>query len=262
MSTEVLPHTVEPHPVTGMYNGKFGLWLFLASEVMLFGGLFSAYVLLRFNAKPGDWPTGIEAGLSTWIGMINTMVLITSSVTMVMAWACLKMKQYGKGRNYLAATLVLALAFLVIKLAFEYTPKWHHYGIWLKGQEAAITGHIENETEDEVVFLPDPPKGSHDAAAGDHAHGKAMHIAKSDIARMSNFGPKYNNYFGMYYAITGLHGLHILGGVIVIGYFLLTGGAWYRTRPEQFTNRIECTGLYWHFVDLVWIFLFPTFYLL
>jgi cytochrome c oxidase subunit 3 len=245
-----------------MYNGKFGLWLFLASEVMLFGGLFSAYVLLRFNADEGAWPTGVAAGLSTWIGMLNTMVLITSSVTMVMAWASLKMKQFNKARGYLAATLVLALAFLVVKLAFEYTPKWHHYGVWLKGQEGPVTGHIEDENDDEIVFHPDAPKDTHGASADAHAHAEAMHIKKADIVRLSNFGPKYSNYFGMYYTITGLHGLHILGGVLVIGYFLLTGGGMWRTEPERFTNRIECTGLYWHFVDLVWIFLFPTFYLL
>ena len=109
MSSEVLPYTVEPHPVTGLYSGKFGIWLFLASEVMLFGGLFSTYILLRVGASEGDWPVGeAETHLSVNIGMLNTIVLIMSSITMVMAWAALKMKNIGQARGWLAATLALA----------------------------------------------------------------------------------------------------------------------------------------------------------
>ena len=204
MSSEVLPFTVEPHPVTGLYSGKFGTWLFLASEVMLFGGLFSAYVLLRVGAPEGTWPSGHEeTHLSVNIGMLNTLILIVSSVTMVMAWAALKMKNINQARCWLAATLALAVAFLVIKLVFEYVPKFEH-------------GYV----------------------------------------------PAKSTFFAIYFTLTGLHGLHIVGGIVVIGYFLLPGSAMWQTDPERYTNRIECTGLYWHFVDLVWIFLFPTLYLL
>jgi heme/copper-type cytochrome/quinol oxidase subunit 3 len=185
-----------------MYNGKFGLWLFLASEVMLFGALFSAYVELRVH---GAFPSHAahNSPLSVTAGMINTMILITSSVTMVLAWASLKMREIGKGRIYLAITLVLAVAFLVIKVTQEYMPKFEH-----------------------------------------------------------GLKPNTSTFMAIYYCMTGLHGLHILGGVVVIGYFLLPGFSLYKTNPEQYINRIECTGLYWHFVDLVWIFLFPVFYLL
>ena len=204
MSSEVLPYTVEPHPVTGLYSGKFGIWLFLASEVMLFGGLFSAYVLLRVGAPEGTWPSGhAETHLSVNIGMLNTIILIISSVTMVMAWAALKMKSISQARAWLAATLVLAVAFLVIKIFFEYIPKFEH-------------GYV----------------------------------------------PAKSTFYAIYFTLTGLHGLHIVGGIVVIGYFLLPGSAMWKTDPEHYTNRIECTGLYWHFVDLVWIFLFPTLYLL
>lgn len=196
-----LPCEVKPHPVTGLYNGKFAVWLFLASEVMLFGALFSAYVLLRTGVD--YWPRGRDAGLNTWIGMFNTLVLIASSVSMVMAWASLKLNDFAKARTQLILTVVLATVFLVVKLAFEYYPKIMH-------------GHV----------------------------------------------PSHSNFFAIYYVITGLHGLHVLGGIIVIGYFIGPGGALWKTDPEHFTNRIECTGLYWHFVDLVWIFLFPTLYLL
>ena len=202
----LLPYTVKPHPVTGVYNGKLGTWLFLASEVMLFGGLFSAYVLLRVGAPLSGvaaWPSHDEAGLRWEIGGLNTLVLIVSSVTMVMAWASLKMENLAKARMYLAVTLALALLFIVVKVFFEYIPKFN-------------LGH----------------------------------------------GPQHNNFFALYFTLTGLHALHIIGGVIVIGYFLFFGHKLWYENPEYYTNRIECTGLYWHFVDLVWIFLFPVLYLM
>ena len=102
MSTMELPYQVEPHPVTGVTSGKLGIWLFLASEVMLFGSLFSSYVLLRVGSPPEFWPSGVEAGLSVPIGTFNTLVLIGSSVTMVMSWASLKMNNLGAFKRYLA----------------------------------------------------------------------------------------------------------------------------------------------------------------
>jgi len=82
-----IPYTVEARPDTGLHNGKLGIWLFLASEVMLFGALFSAYIILRTGSV--EWPHG---ELNVWLGMANTFILIGSSVTMVMAWASLKLK--------------------------------------------------------------------------------------------------------------------------------------------------------------------------
>src|SRR3954447_15325216 len=109
-----IPYTVEARPDTGLTNGKLGIWLFLASEVMLFGALFSTYILLRVGAV--EWP---HHELNVPLGAINTVILISSSVTMVMAWASLKMNQWGKHRMYLALTLVLSLVFLINKY-FEY----------------------------------------------------------------------------------------------------------------------------------------------
>ena len=87
-----IPYTVSARPDTGLYNGKIGIWLFLASEVMLFGGLFSAYVFLRLGAtNEVQWPHGL---LNVPMCTVNTAVLITSSVTMVMAWAALKMRNF------------------------------------------------------------------------------------------------------------------------------------------------------------------------
>jgi cytochrome c oxidase subunit 3 len=192
-----IPYTVEIRPDTGLQNGKLGVWLFLASEVMLFGALFSAYIILRSGSTV--WPQGT---LNVWLGMFNTFVLIGSSVTMVLAWASLKLSDFGKHRMYLATTVGLSLLFLVVKY-FEYA---------------------------------------------DHfAHGEY---------------PSHDTFTAIYFTLTGLHGIHILGGVVVMLYFLGPGASLYRRAPEQFTNRIEYTGLYWHFVDLVWIFLFPVLYLL
>jgi cytochrome c oxidase subunit III len=192
-----IPYTIEERPDTGLTNGKLGIWLFLASEVMLFGALFSTYIILRMGAP--EWPHG---ELNVWLGMVNTFILIGSSVTMVMAWASLKLNDWGKHRLYLIATVVLALAFLVNKY-FEYAAHW------TRGE------------------LPD-----------------------------------HSTFLAIYFTLTGLHGIHILGGVVVMLYFIGPGAKLYKKSPEQFTNRIEYTGLYWHFVDLVWIFLFPVLYLL
>jgi cytochrome c oxidase subunit 3 len=192
-----IPYTVEARPDSGLTNGKFGIWLFLASEVMLFGALFSTYIILRNGAV--EWPHG---ELNVWLGMANTFILIGSSVTMVMAWASLKMHDWGKHRLYLISTFVLAGIFLVNKY-FEYSD----------------------------------------------------HFRRGE-------GPWHNTFLAIYYTLTGLHGLHIVGGMVVMAYLIGPGASLYRRNPDQFTNRVEYTGLYWHFVDLVWIFLFPVLYLL
>ena len=194
-----IPYTVKNRPDTGLYNGKLGIWLFLASEVMLFGGLFSAYIFLRTGVE--SWPSGSEY-LDIPLATLNTLFLITSSVTMVMSWASLKLNDFNKFKIYAGITLLLACAFLVIKY-FEYSHKFH-------------VGYF----------------------------------------------PSYNNFLGIYFTMTGLHVLHIIGGIIVIFYFWIPGARMWESDPERFTNRIEIVGLYWHFVDLVWIFLFPTLYLL
>ncbi|HIA78747.1 MAG TPA: heme-copper oxidase subunit III [Candidatus Marinimicrobia bacterium] len=197
-----IPYIVDEREDTGLINSKLGIWIFLASEVMLFGGLFSAYVFLRMAAPPGDfahWGAELNVPLAT----LNTLVLITSSVTMVMSWASLKLKDFEKYKIYMALTLLCAAIFLVVKY-FEYTAKFHH-----------------------------------------------------DIF------PSSSTFMAIYFTLTGLHGLHIIGGMIVITYLWMPfGNKIWHTNPEHFTNRVEVIGLYWHFVDLVWIFLFPVLYLI
>lgn len=199
MSEELIKYIDTPHPVTGVTNSKLATWLFLATEVMLFGGLFSAYIIIRSGSP--SWPHGDEI-LNVPLATVNTMVLIGSSVTMVMAWASLMQKKLNKYRFYMAATILLACGFLVIKY-IEYSTKFEH-----------------------------------------------------------GYFPSTNNFFATYFTLTGLHGLHVLGGIIVNTYFLITAGWYWKKNSKMFTGRIEAAGLYWHFVDLVWIFLFPALYLL
>src|SRR3972149_7892028 len=118
-----IPHTTTARPETGLVNAKWGIWLFLASEVMLFGALFSSYVLLRVGAP--SWPHGADI-LNVPLATLNTMVLITSSVTMVMAWASLKMGRFSAHRMYLFLTFLCGVGFMVIK-TIEYMSKFSHH---------------------------------------------------------------------------------------------------------------------------------------
>src|SRR5437899_12528998 len=120
-----IPFTVKLRDDTNLYNAKVGIWLFLGSEVMLFGALFSAYILLRVGAPDDYWPHG---WLNIPIGTANTIVLITSSITTVMAWASCKMNQFGRFKMVHACTILLALTFVGIK-SFEYRDKFTHYEI-------------------------------------------------------------------------------------------------------------------------------------
>jgi cytochrome c oxidase subunit 3 len=256
-----IPYTVQIRPDTGVYNAKLGIWLFLASEVMLFGALFSAYILLRVGAPEGLWPHG---WLNVPVGTANTLVLITSSITTVLAWAACKMNQFERFKFFHACTMLLALTFVGIK-SFEYHDKLTHYEIQLKDGRIA-DGHLVGKQTDYVVlsgrFVQDRKElydlHAHKAA---HAH-EEIKLERAQIAKMSNYGPWHNTYLAIYFTLTGLHALHVIGGAIVIGYLWGPGSRLWRTDPERFTNRVEISGLFWHFVDLVWIFLFPVLYLL
>jgi cytochrome c oxidase subunit 3 len=255
-----IPYTVQPRPDTGLYNAKVGIWLFLASEVMLFGALFSAYILLRVGAPEGGWPIG---WLNVPIGTVNTLVLITSSITTVMAWASLKMNQFGKFKIYHAITLCLAMTFVAIK-SYEYHDKFTHYEITTKDGRI-FDGHLLESKPDHVVIdgraVAERKElfNLHQFKAPSHEH---LTIPRAEIRKMENYGPWHNTYLAIYFTLTGLHALHVIGGAIVIGALWARGDRLWRTDPERFTNRIEISGLFWHFVDLVWIFLFPILYLL
>jgi cytochrome c oxidase subunit 3 len=99
---------------------------------------------------------------------------------------------------------------------------------------------------------------------GREAHGKGheeIRIEPAQIQKIGNYGPAHNTFTAIYFVLTGLHALHILGGIVVFAYLWGPGSRMWKTEPERFTNRVEVAGLFWHFVDLVWIFLFPVLYL-
>jgi hypothetical protein len=137
-----IPFIVNARKDTGLFNSKVGIWLFLASEVTLFGGLFSGYLFLRLYADY-PWP---ERALPVLPGLINTFVLIGSSVTVVFAWAALKMREWRKFQIYMAITLVCAGLFMVLK-GIEYNAKFGHQAVRLQGggpvqDNAIVEGHL------------------------------------------------------------------------------------------------------------------------
>ena len=262
-----IPYTVKPRPDTGLYNAKLGIWLFLASEVMLFGGLFSAYVLLRVGADEGMWPHG---WLDVRFGTLNTILLALSAITTLLAWVACKVREFGKFKFFHACTIALALTFLCVKM-YEYHDKWIHYEIKLTNGTFA-DGHLVSESPDFDLAKKTGSVVLHGRIVTDEtklydlrSQGKIdldeVTVQAADIKQMENYGPWHNTFLAIYFTLTGLHALHILGGTLVIGYLWGPGSKMYKTKPEQFTNRIEVSGLFWHFVDLVWIFLFPVLYL-
>jgi len=254
-----IPYTIQARPDTGLYNAKLGIWLFLASEVMLFGGLFSAYVLLRVGAPEGLWPHG---WLSVPLGTLNTLILALSAITTLLAWVACKVGNFAKFKTFHACTLLLALTFLCVK-SYEYHDKWIHYEIHLKDGRIA-DGHLVEQNDQEVVIegrIVTDEKDLYDLRAQKNITHDEIKLDRANIAKMENYGPRHNTFTAIYFTMTGLHALHILGGSIVIGFLWGPGSRMWKTDRERFTNRIEVSGLFWHFVDLVWIFLFPVLYL-
>ncbi|MCF7763661.1 MAG: cytochrome c oxidase subunit 3 [Verrucomicrobia bacterium] len=254
-----IPYVVQPRPDTGLYNAKLGIWLFLASEVMLFGALFSSYILLRIGAAPGAWPHGL---LNIPIGTVNTLVLITSSITVVMAWASLKLNQFNRFKMFQGITLVCAMLFVCIK-SYEYYDKFTHYEVIMTDGMVA-DGHLVEKSDTHITLKHVAVFHEGEGTAGDHhgEHREEMRIEAAQIRKMENYGPWHNTYLAIYFTLTALHALHVIGGAAVIAYLWGPGSRMWKTDPERFTNRIEISGLFWHFVDLVWIFLFPVLYLL
>ena len=186
------------------------MWLFLATEFLLFVGPLLLYYAYRYRYAPGFAAGSAELGRTP--GTINTMVLLTSSLTMALAVSAVRKGMKKAGAMLLSATMALGLVFLCVKY-FEWS------------------SHIA-----EGVY----PGGAALASMEAGEHGEAL-------------------FFGLYYLMTGIHGLHVLGGVILLGVMLkmaLSGSV----NSEDY-SPLENTGLYWHFVDIIWIYLFPLFYL-
>jgi len=185
------------------------MWLFLLSEILIFGGLFLVYAMYRAK-HPADFHAA-SLELSRFDGTLNTAILLTSSLTAVLA--IFSLQELNKPRRtawFLAATIGFGFAFLVVK-AFEWGAKFQH-GLYPRAAEL-----------------------------GTRPHGEIL-------------------YFGLYFTMTGLHALHVIIGMVVLSVML----AWVlgKKATQQKSAALENAGLYWHLVDIIWIFLFPLFYLI
>lgn len=191
-------------------TAKFGMWVFLATEILMFGGLFAAYIIYRVWHP--ELFTMASTQLDTLWGGVNTIVLIGSSLTVAMAIKSAQLNQIRNIAINLGITIALAFVFMVIKY-FEYEHKFH-LGIY-PGEFYTFEGI-------------------------DH--------------------PQANIFFSLYYLMTGLHGIHVLVGIGLMTWLLV------RTLKGHFNAEyytpVEITGLYWHLVDIIWIFLFPLYYLI
>lgn len=195
MSMTTVDRTHAPRDFAALPLGRAGIWWFLASEIMVFGALLGSYVLARL--AHGGWREEMTH-LNARIAALNTLILVTSSLTIVKAHAAAERDDRAGARRFLWITVGLGLVFLCNK-AYEYSTELSH-----------------------------------------------------------GFTPATDLFWSFYYTMTGLHGLHVLGGIVVNACLALAAGgaAWSAVR-----HRVEYAGLYWHFVDVVWIFLFPLLYL-
>lgn len=268
--------------------GKLGMWLFLAQEVLFFGGLFCAYVVYRVN-HPELYSFGSQYLDTSW-GAINTVVLLFSSLTMALAVRCAQTSNRPMLILNLILTFVCACGFMGIK-AVEYKSKFEH-GV-LPGKhfdyvkvEDEIAESQGHSKDDDAVAHADagqaaPPtavpangvQGSQIASAATGPRGmrrtEVTH-AEEHSAESQDAGhhlhiegerpPNLHIFFGIYFCMTGLHGIHVLGGMVML-IWLLWGAFKGRYHKDYFTP-VDLGGLYWHLVDLVWIFLFPLLYLI
>jgi cytochrome c oxidase subunit 3 len=220
-------------------SAALGMWIFLVTEVLFFGGLFLTYTINR-HAYPAAFGAGSNT-LDLTLGGFNTVVLIMSSLTMAMSvWSA----QVGKKQLvsiFLIATLVLGTIFLGVKV-IEYKQKFDHHLI--PGSGFDIRYHAEHPT------------------AADSS-GK-MAEEKEELERAFAKDPDLNAhaqlYFSLYFGMTGLHALHMIVGAGLL-VWLIKGSFAGRFTP-QYNTPVEIVGLYWHFVDIVWIYLFPLLYLI
>jgi cytochrome c oxidase subunit 3 len=204
MSAEAGSHAAPHRDYAG---AKLGMWIFIFTELVLFGGLFVAYGTYRAMHAHDFHHAASE--LNVPLGVVNTLVLLTSSLTMVLALVAIRLQRKGQSLVFLAATIALGCTFLVNKF-FEWSAKIHH-GLYPGSEQ----------------LMARPP-------------GERL-------------------FFGLYYGMTGLHGLHVTVGVVVLAVmFVLVRRE--RIRHDDFV-KLENAGLYWHLVDVIWIFLLPLFYL-
>ncbi len=255
-------------------SGKLGIWLFLTTEVLMFSGLFCAYLIYRSN-HPEIFAYAHHE-LSITMGAINTVVLIVSSLTMAWAVRAAQLSQKKVLVGMLAATLLLAGTFLVVKY-FEYSEKFAHglypgrYNVWYQEQVEGLAGGAQVVVDPAEATAAAQTaelvgsQGATSAAEAQSAQHQAEHDAHGhdDGHAHADRGPRPYNahiFFGIYYMMTGLHGIHIIAGMIAIGWLLVRAIKGHFN--SSYFGPVDYVGLYWHLVDLIWIYLFPLLYLI
>jgi len=274
-------------------NGKLAMWMFLVTEIMFFTALIGVYMILR-NSTPGTptapelWPKPHEVHLVEAYGAINTFVLICSSLTVVLAHWALMRNEVMKATLFIGVSLLLGCVFLGIK-AIEYKAKWDHnilpgqvgekldsaagqvyfdrVAVQLRervkegGAGAAEAQHVLDLMQEKDITEPATGKKTYLPVANHKEIGKEINelAEKHEDWQLYPNIPFGNLWASCYFALTGFHALHVLGGLVIFVLILLmavTG----RLGPQH-GLMLENVGLYWHFVDIVWIFLFPLLYL-
>jgi len=270
-------------------SGKLGMWLFLATEILLFGGLFCAYSIYRANHP--EIFIYAHKFLDTTLGGINTVILLCSSLTMAWAVRASQLGQQKALKVLLALTLLGGCGFLGIKYV-EYKAKWQHGLLWgTHYQSQTHHGEEHGEQHGEQASSSEPaPEAEPEAAAPTAPAESVLEVTDAGVkVERSNVAPaapgpegmasdevaasheegghgagneprNVQIFFGIYFLMTGLHGLHVIIGMGAIGWVLRRA---FRGEfgPAYFTP-VDLTGLYWHLVDLIWIFLFPLLYLI
>lgn len=232
-------------------SAKLGMWLFLVTEIMFFSGLFCAYAVYR--ASHPEIFVYAHKFLDTNLGAINTVVLLVSSLTMALAVRAAQLNQRKALILNLVLTLACAAGFLGIKYV-EYSHKWHSGLLWASQFHPNLShGHDSHEAH--TGAEPHAKNEAHGKVEA-HAEHPASSVAPSDPSAPRNAGI----FFSIYFCLTGLHGIHILGGMGAIVWILV------RSIRGDFSSEyygpVDFVGLYWHLVDLIWIYLFPLLYLI
>jgi cytochrome c oxidase subunit 3 len=273
-------------------SDSIGMWMFLVQEIMFFGGLFTVYLVFRSR-----YPMAFAAGsnhLDAFYGGLNTLVLIVSSLTMALAVRAAQMGQRNLQVGLLILTMIFGTVFLGVK-AIEYTAKYHEgivpvAGLNLKTDKELADSDEHSGTASVPVGRQDPNE-SLSTAEGERPGGhkeyknlkgdfiwddvslavqaqqggyltdaeKIGYFANGEISP-AKFRDKVQIFFWIYFVMTGLHAVHMIIGLGLLMW--LTWKAWRGTYSADYYAPVEMSGLYWHFVDIVWIFLFPLLYLL
>ena len=227
-----------------------GMWVFLLTEILFFGGLFVAYMIYRiwyFDAF-----AEASRRLSLFWGGLNTAVLILSSLTMAMAVRGAQTNKRKATVNWLILTMILGAVFLGVKV-IEYQDKFANYEV--PGASFNWLAHEQHEAAGGAEHASTPAESaSAEAAAGEAGEHRELSLTPAQLQRTTQI------YFSLYFTMTGLHALHMIIGIGLMS--VITWMAWKGRFDAEYYTPVELGGLYWHFVDIVWIFLFPLLYLL